>query len=545
MASLSIWLLVIAGAAYASLAVLVIAQEVWLYELIILGVQMYLLLPALWFAGKFSQRGTGSLRLPSVRAAALCLIGFAAVALPLSYRISSGLVFADESSYVFQARALGSGRLIADAPPGATQSATEAPTPLRFIHILASKTGWYSKYPLGWPLVLAVPERWNLAWMVNPLLGLLLLALTGAAAREVFGPVAVFPSVWIAACSPFVLANCVGLMPHALSGVLIAAASFACLQAARTRSLARFALMFALLVPVFHVRPFTALIASVVLGLASLWMVRHDRALLLRLLVLAGVAAVAAAGSVLLYNRMMTGSPWVSPYALWRGVSVPVEVSAGPSVILLNLSRTWRWSTQSTLLYTFPFVFTLAAYTLWKDRKRSAVWLLAALLPALALGHLVQVESSGSRIGERYWFEGYFAIALLAGRGVLLLLDWWPISRRLMYTGVGILTAAQLTLSFLSAREMVAASEPGRLVREAAERYRDCRCVVFLADGGYPLRGFHLNPNRPDWKSAEVFYLVDPGPAERPAWAARFGRSEWRVIRYDPESRAARIESSR
>src|SRR5262249_12334727 len=140
-------------------------------------------------------------------------------------------------------------------------------------HII-SAAGWFSKYPLGWPAVLAIPEKLHFGWLVNPLLGTLLLVVMGRIAKQEFGEAVAAPAVLCAVLSPDLLENSVGSMSHGLSGVLVATASLACLRGIRTRSLPYFAAMFAALVLTYQVRPFTATIISATLGIATLVCIR-------------------------------------------------------------------------------------------------------------------------------------------------------------------------------------------------------------------------------------------------------------------------------
>ena len=42
----------------------------------------------------------------------------------------------------------------------------------------------------------------------------------------------------------------------------------------------------------------------------------------------------------------------------------------------------------------------------------------------------------------------------------------------------------------------------------------------------------------PDWRSADLMFLVDPGPAGRQEWACRMGRPQWVVFGYDASTRS-------
>ncbi len=257
-----------AGLAYALFCAIAITRSWPHHELLAIAVQYGMLLPALAYA---LRGGNHSPVLCWHGAAPVCILLFVVVASVVSWRVTQGFAVSDEISYGFQARILASGRLVAPAPPGAPEEPVDAPIPISFDHqIVSRRRGWFSKFPLGWPLVLALPEMAGLPWLANALLGGLLLLILGMVANEAFGPDAVLVATVMAALSPYFLAECVGRMSHTLDGVLIAASCLFCLQGIRTGKLSRFAWMFALLLYAFHVRPFTALVASTVLGLSML-----------------------------------------------------------------------------------------------------------------------------------------------------------------------------------------------------------------------------------------------------------------------------------
>lgn len=513
------------------------------YELLVLVLQFCLLLPALWY-GLSETRPAAASFVPRFKSLwPLCLIALIVLA-PVSWRISRGVMISDESSYRHEARILGSGRLFAAAPPGAADRPVDAPEPIRFTHEIVWRKGWYSKYPIGWPLVLAIPEKLSLGWLATPALGALLLWIAGAVAKEVYGPAIPFVAIALTALSPYFLANSVGRMSHALAAVIVSFATLACLEGIRLRRLGRFIVMFGLLIFGFHVRPFTTMVAAVVLGLSALWGVRKDRSLLIRVGAAGFGAAIVSVASVLVYNWVFTGNPYISPYALQRGTLIPAEIGASFSTIASNLVAQWRFAAQSTLIYAFPFVFLLAGYGFWITRKQSSgARILATLFAAMVLGHLVQFESSSSVLGERYWYEAYFCITVLAARGLVELISGLKTSAVMARFTLTAVATIQLVVLAASAIRLDATSGPRREVRQLAETYDHCHCVVFLEDK-HPFYGQHLNLNGPEWKSADVFYAIDPGPSERDAWAARLGRREWVVLTYDPGEKRAEIDRS-
>jgi len=248
-------------------------------------------------------------------------------------------------------------------------------------------------------------------------------------------------------------------------------------------------------------------------------------------------------GSVLFYNRAFTGNPWLSPYAFALGVNVPVEISASVPQLLRNIRGTLRFGLESTLLFFFPLIFVLAGVGFWKNRRTSPmVWVLLSLFVAIVLGHLLQTEGSGSVLAERYWFEGYFAVAILAAQGIAVTFQALCPPRRSLIAAGCALMAVQAMVTLAGVKIMLRRSAPSIAVAHLAGQYSDCRCVVFLKSSPPDFYAEHLNLNGPDWAQAKVFYAVDPGPGERMVWTRTLGRERWVVVGYDPFARRAQQE---
>jgi hypothetical protein len=97
----------------------------------------------------------------------------------------------------FQARLLASGRLF--AVPEAQREFFNTP------EALDASGRWFSQFPVGWPLVLAVPMRFGIEWLVAPLLTALTVVWFY---RLVAGVMADAPARWTAimlAVSPWLL----------------------------------------------------------------------------------------------------------------------------------------------------------------------------------------------------------------------------------------------------------------------------------------------------------------------------------------------------
>jgi len=367
---------------YLAIAAFLVSHGIRHFELFSLAVQLAVLLPAVCFALQYRGSEAVGRWNHKPRHRWFLILAFVVVCLGFSYSIGPGS-FADEAAYKFQAEVFASFHMKAAAPPGSTAAALDVPLALAFKHFILSDSGWFTKYPMGWPLILAIGERFNAGWVVTPILGGLLLIVVALIAKEAFGEDAMLPSVWLAVLSPYVLSESTGRMSHALCGLLIALAALFYIRGIRTNRLSQFAFMFVALIPSYHVRAFTTFLATAVLASGLLLHYRLNLPMLVRLLPIAVLAGVVSVGSVLAYNHFYTGYWLMSPYELYE----PTVFKTAAMDIVKNILEARRYSIQSTLLFTFPFVFLLAGYGYWINRHLPAVKILAAIFPTIVVAH--------------------------------------------------------------------------------------------------------------------------------------------------------------
>jgi hypothetical protein len=261
----------------------------------------------------------------------------------------------------------------------------------------------------------------------------------------------------------------------------------------------------------------------------------RKRGILVRFLILTAALSLIALGGYIGYSLYAHGR--VSSYSSLSSTS-QIFV-AHPFELLESLGMFTRWSIQSTVVYGFPFLFPLAAYTLLADRDhRVSAWVLAALFLSVVAGYSVTKFGGQSGFGERYYYETYFALCLLAGRGLVLLVE----SRsRAGARAVG--SALLICLSVYGVHAALYAKRasdivaPYAAVRDVALQITDRNSVVYLPVG----LGREMNMNAPDWKRAPAVYLEDPGESLRAPVTGVLARRTWYVITFDPASRKASV----
>src|SRR5579862_8193162 len=124
---------------------------------------------------------------------------------------------------------------------------------------------------------------------------------------------------------------------------------------------------------------------------------------------LGGLCCAVCVGSFFAYTKLSTGS-WRSPYLYFQSSS-GAQVDLSPFQLVHNLTHQTRWAVLETAFYSFPFVILLAGYAVWRERERvRETRVLGAISLVLVLAYLVQAGVSVEFVGERYYFESFFAV---------------------------------------------------------------------------------------------------------------------------------------
>ncbi len=105
----------------------------------------------------------------------------------------------DEMAYVWQAQGIAGGRLTLPSPP--------VPKSFLIPFVVDYHGQRFGKYPLGWPVMLAVGEKFGLRFLVNPLLAGLGVWLTFRLGKRLFGETVGLLAAGLTLTSPFFLMN--------------------------------------------------------------------------------------------------------------------------------------------------------------------------------------------------------------------------------------------------------------------------------------------------------------------------------------------------
>jgi hypothetical protein len=452
------------------------------------------------------------------------LAAYVVLVFPLAWVLGQGVYQSDEGAYLFEAHIIQGGGLTMAAPPPAAIPAAEG-----FEHDIILNGTWFGKFPVGWPAVLALlPLR--VEWILNPLFGLLLLWLTYRIGVLVLSVEEARGAAFLLVLSAFFTANCLGFMPHLACSVLSAAAVLCYFQ--HERSSSRLWIVGLLLCIGIEVQmtQFTAMCVAAVLGAGLAWRLRRNLPQLAFFAVSAVVIGGAAVGLTSAINHQLIGDYFKSPYAFTpEGTGVSIR----PAALLENAIHLTPVWIADTILTSFPFVFVLAGYGLWRRRRELDLWILAMPFVLLVVGHLIEMGDSDSPIGGRYYFEGYFGVALVAAAGWRQMVRearWSMAFRRGLFVTVSAMAAAIVVM--FTAWEYELRWPTRQLTNAMASSPCD---VVFLPDTA-EFKGHRYNLNRPGGKP---LYLLDIDPRKRDEITRGLGKSCWATLTYDPVSREA------
>jgi hypothetical protein len=532
-------------------------------KILALGIQYALLLPVLLLSLLRPNRtGVCGINVGRRSAAGVILV-YVVLVICLGRFWNGGISLTDESAYQFEARTFLSGRTVAEALPATSGDAARAARERFFEFFIIHGDRWFSQYSPGWPAVLALGIAVHAGWLVNPILGLLLLWLMYRIGSEIFDSQTSRLTLLLAVASPFFVAYTIGLLSHASCACAITGGVLCCLRASRAwrgegsagKGAQATALMALLIGAACLIRSVTGLACGAVLTAWLLWQVRGNRRAMAIAAALPGVAVLTAMGVVLLYNHACTGRYLLSLYGVFAQTVHNSLATVAPGSLVGNLLGRTRWSIETIELHSLPFVFLLAAAGLWNSRRSDEAWLLAGVFGALVAAHVPLTFTSGSVVGERYFYEAFPGVLILAARGCQSLVAYLRPSGAMLHTIAGLFLVIQAAHFVLFLGPMIATARMYREVAQFVQRKAPDGAVVFFEDEKEPdgaavfkttelFLGKHFNINQPDWRRAPAVYLTDPGPNRREAVAGVFGRPYWMVVTYDHEPRLV-VQASR
>ncbi len=362
---------------------------------------------------------------PSPLAFALLVGGaFTALSVALAwYAYRFAPTTADEIAQLWHARILLHGRLALPADPNAEFFAVDN----------VIDTGrWYSQFPIGGPLVLALGYLIHAPWLLDPLLGGCTAALVYHVARRAYGETPGRAAAVLFALAPIPLLMSASYMNHVpvLFLTMLALAGLAEWERAATRRRGLWiaggiglALGF-----MATIRPLDAVVVSTVVGLFQLPVIRRDRWRWRDLAVQAALGAVGVA-PVLLANRATAGGIFHFGYEVMWGAATGVGFHVDPQGVAhtplraLVLAAKYMSELNSYLLgWPVPALVVVVAGLV--SMRRASRWdsLLLGLLGAQLLAYALYWHD-GEFLGPRFLYTAVGAAVILVARAPFLMAD--------------------------------------------------------------------------------------------------------------------------
>ncbi len=459
---------------------------------------------------------------------ALALAAAAASAVIGLALLRGQVVTDDEYVYLFQSRLLLAGHAALPAP---------AIGPfLVNVFVQVADGRWFGQYPPGHPLMLVPGVLAGWPHLVPVVLAAANVLLVAAVLREITGRGWALAGAALLVTSPLYLLTGATLLSHMSS---LFALSLATLAVLRLRHGNRVVLGLAAglgLGLLFLTRPYTAVTIGLFPGVALLWVTVRRRAW--KALVAAALAALACAVFFLLYNRAVSGDPFVTGYQALRpnqiefgfGPVVPGYYDHTPLKGLRNVAllavrfHAWVWGWPLALL---PLLFLRGLSGLRRNAARMAGLMVGTGL----LSYLFYWSIGVNDTGPVKTYELLLPAAVLTVLGAERAAARWgraPVAAWAVASLVA--TAAIFWPPHLRHLRAVseAVAEPLRVVENEVEP----PAVVFVTNVQLPVgrSWVYGRPNpRPDL-SDPVIYVRDLGPDDRRLMALMPQRRAYRLV---------------
>lgn len=432
----------------------------------------------------------------------------------------------DDYSYLYQAKLFASGKLYAEDP--IYDPALPFYDCVETFCLRDDQGHRFSKYPPGWPVLLAVGVKLQVPWLVDPLLGALLVFLMLKYTEQRMGKDLVRGTGFLLMFCFFLCYYAGSFRAHIATAVFVFAA-FLVYDAAERRPQPSKLWLFtagALLGYSAMIRYVDWVPLAAWIGVSLLWRKR------LADLTLFGIGFGLLASGNLLYNALLSGDPFCVPAALHRSSeSINDRLLISWDGFVATLVR------LANLVWIFPPVLLLIV--LWRRYQPSskAKMYLALFSMSVAIYFLYPASSGGP--GPRY-FLAYFPFLVLAVADLYqwICQDSSAAARHLWNFAIVGLIVCSLVFAAKEGYTLYGRRDLERTTRNV----RDGKNIFLLKTGTYKTVRGDLTRNPPALSSANNLYFswCDDQP-KRDALLKQFpGRN---IFVYEYPGRLERLSS--
>ncbi len=373
----------------------------------------------------------------------------------------------------------------------------------------------FGTFPAGWPLALGLAIAAGVpAGLVNPVLGVVTLALVWALGARLYTPRVGVLAAALVGVSPFFVFNAASFFSHTFCGVLLLAAAWVAARDDRMPWWVPVSVG-ALVGCAVLARYLTGVVGAVPI----VWWLLRPGVRPVRTLLLVALGGLPWIAVLMAYNLTLSGSPWhltTTPLTVSRWFA-DGSLLRGADILGSHLLRHLLW-TPPVLLIAYGLYLRVAATP---ERRGLFAWLPVLMAAALYF----YMERGGNQYGARFHYEVFpflvlFVTAQLFGGDVLAA----KVRRDRLTFAALVVSVALMPVALL-----VHAGVERRVVRERMDPFTLAAAaglhgaLVLIAGrvgSARSMASFDLTRNDLELR-ADVIYGLDPGQGARCAPAAR------------------------
>lgn len=410
----------------------------------------------------------------------------------------------DEYSYVYQAELLSKGRLY-----------VESPKYPEFFHCLniINDGKWYSRYTIGWPLLLAPARIIGLDHLVTPLFCALTIVILYLLAKKFSGPKGGFIASMLALLSPFFLLLGTSYFPHTASGFFVLSFIYFTIKTFNEKDIifpvfAGFSIAMLLLV-----RPVEAgliLIGTSFLVARLFTSKSSNKDVLLRFIpvLFLFLTGLVIAGAV---NYVQTGSAFTFAFLKY----CPDETWGFGHMGHTPLKGLWNTAFYFMRLsfWTIPFILVLTFFSLFRKDPVLNSLLITPLL--FVLFYFAYFGIGGLDIGVRYYYVPFLICCTIAPAGLFWLKD--RLTAKGLKAGYAIIPSVIICLTvfaFFSLFPSIIKSVDAQMTPQ--KKFWEWFCdppeikepaILFVRDTANRANAIFIR-NMPDFKRKKIIYAL-------------------------------------
>jgi 4-amino-4-deoxy-L-arabinose transferase-like glycosyltransferase len=303
----------------------------------------------------------------------------------------------DEYAYLISAQLFTEGKL-----------SVPSPEPREFFDIasIVNNGSYYGKYPPGWPALLALGMKLDAVWWVNPILGLLTLAVLYFLIRGLFSPEAANVAMVFTLVNPYFIFNSASLFSHGSCLLFIAIAAY-CLLKPNPKGWGTWLGLGASAGMAFLIRPYTAVLLLAPSLLYAAWNTwkKKDYPIWKGWLLGTLPAFAVFVGLFLLYNQTQTGHAFRQPFEVYDpGDRLGFQTVWCPNPLdRLNQNILTRWVYLAKWSAWAPFwMLAFLVFRKAKDPFYSKGLVLCLSFFVLLAGYYFYWGEGANQYGPRY-----------------------------------------------------------------------------------------------------------------------------------------------